>query len=85
MVDDDLFVCCAIGYGPELAEAHALSAASAKVAINTGNILGTEHDGDLDVTSRMPSVRTISGNRRRRKSKGWKSRYFDLESKDVQS
>lgn len=47
LIDDSFFVCRAVGYGAELAETHALSATGAELWVNSSNILGSEHNGNL--------------------------------------
>ena len=46
LVYHGLFVCSAIRYGAELADAHALPAAVALAGIDRGNILCPEHNGN---------------------------------------
>lgn len=41
-----LLICCAISYGAELADAHALPAAVALVRIDSGDVFGPVHNGD---------------------------------------
>jgi len=46
LVYHGLFICSAVSYGTKLADAHALPAAVALAGIDSGDIFGTEHNGN---------------------------------------